>query len=286
MVARKKNIYELYCWYYINAGEHIAMGTWGIDINQDDTFCSVCENFKAWLHTGMKLNSIVDKIIVLYEDEPDKHVAYLAIAECLWHCNQLTSNIYDNVIKIKDKNIDNIYWRSLGANEAMLRKRAKCLDRFIEHLSVNPSKNQMWDLNSSKTDTIIKKGDVFWYKSNGIIYGAVVLDKIKDIYYLIAISESLQNIPRNVNEIISSQLYTVAWFSDIDLLPCKRMHKLSCIEINGNYNHRAGFAYDLDKIIINNCGQRDTWKHLFRSFSWNTIMGSTFDSNKLPYFYG
>ena len=114
----------------------------------------------------------------------------------------------------------------------------------------------------------IDKGSVFWYKSKNNIYGAIVLDVLGDIskYYLIALSEKIENKAINENIILSSLLYTVAWFADIDLLPNRRVHLCGSINIGGDYNNRAGLELREKIIINNNCGQQQTWKHLFRSF--------------------
>lgn len=113
----------------------------------------------------------------------------------------------------------------------------------------------------------INKGDVFWYKSKNNVYGAVVLDVLgkSSKYYLLALSEKIEEKAINENIILSSCLYTVAWFSDIDLLPNRRVHMCGSINIIDDYNNRAGFVLQENLIINNNCGQHQTWKHLFRS---------------------
>ena len=50
----------------------------------------------------------------------------------------------------------------------------------------------------------IDKGSVFWYKSKNNVYGAIVLDVLGDIskYYLIALSEKIENKAINENIIL------------------------------------------------------------------------------------
>ena len=67
--------------------------------------------------------------------------------------------------------------------------------------------------------------------------------------------------------ILASPLYTVAWFSDAELLPSCRLHYIGTVQIEDDYKNRAGmYEYENGSIILKNCGQTQTWKHKFRSF--------------------
>lgn len=130
------------------------------------------------------------------------------------------------------------------------------------------------------------KGDVFWYKVKKDTYGAIVLDVLgkHSKYYLVAISEKIDDKKIDVNTIVSSPLYTVAWFSDVDMLSKRRIHICGTLNICDNYNNRAGFAYEENEsVTIYNCGQSLTWKHQFRSFSFpSALLNYVLSSNNLP----
>ena len=123
-------------------------------------------------------------------------------------------------------------------------------------------------------DKTISKGAVFWYKVKKDTYGAIVLDIIgtHSKYYLVAISERIEDKKIDVNTILYSPLYTAAWFSDIDMLSKRRIHICGAINICDNYNNRAGFSYIENTSITNyNCGQNLTWKHQYRSLSFSSV---------------
>ena len=119
------------------------------------------------------------------------------------------------------------------------------------------------------------KGDCFWYKAKNKIYGAVVLDVQPNYcsYYLIAISEELEDVPPNVSAILSSKIYTVAWFTTISLLAERRMHLIGKIEVNQSYNNKLGLHITPQKsVILSNCGQKRTWTHQFRSLAYSNTL--------------
>lgn len=88
-------------------------------------------------------------------------------------------------------------------------------------------------------------------------------------YYLIAISEEIPKPIHSicVEDVLHSPLYTIAWFSDIDLLLPKRIHKIGTISIDEDYSNRAGLLIDGDGVYLRNVGQRATWKHEYCSFT-------------------
>ena len=113
-----------------------------------------------------------------------------------------------------------------------------------------------------------KNGGVYRYKSLGKTYGLVFLYK-QSGYYLIAISEEISVTSKKISteDVLSSPLYTVAWFSDAELLPSYRLHCIGTVQIADDYQNRAGmYEHENGSIILKNCGQSWTWKHKFQSF--------------------
>ena len=113
-------------------------------------------------------------------------------------------------------------------------------------------------------------GEVFYYRSKGKIFGGVVLFHQSE-YYLIALSEEITKAPKTIcaDDILQSPLYTLAWFSDVDLLLPNRLHRVATIRLDADYSNRAGLLINDQDVTIRNVGQSATWKHEFRSFTLN-----------------
>lgn len=113
---------------------------------------------------------------------------------------------------------------------------------------------------------MIKKGMVFWYQYHLEKYVAVVLDSIFDgEYFLILISEKT-NVAVDYMEL---RVYTVAWFSKFDMISERRMHYISDVLIEDSFNGCAGGYFSNKKVVINNCGQTNTWRHKERQLMTN-----------------
>lgn len=266
------------------------MGVWGVGIAQDDAFAETCEQFKDALQAGRTPESIAEELLLSSRDNPEAHIIFMAVADCLWHCNQLSNEMRQDVEKLIAKDIDLDYWRALGATEQMLKKRKKALWNFLQQIRSEPNSRQIWKKTIAKAKNYPKKGDVFWYRSSGDLYGAVILD-VQQEDYLIAISERLEVIPSQADGVLKAQLYTVAWFSCVELLSNNRMHVIACIDIEGNFSNRAGLGKvyvdgELIKRECYNCGQSSTWRHCFRSLTLhNAFVFEVLDPKRLPKFY-
>lgn len=114
--------------------------------------------------------------------------------------------------------------------------------------------------------TLLSKGAVFWYRDRSKVYGGIVLDHQPSGYFLISISAECDGVPQAAADVLRQDFYTAAWFSELDLLPNRRIHVVGHMEIDEDFNGRAGFYTAPEKLIIKNCGQRDTWHHTFRAY--------------------
>jgi len=121
-----------------------------------------------------------------------------------------------------------------------------------------------------KNTSSYSPGDVFYYKSKKKTYGGVFLYRQQD-YYLIALSEEIIKPIRAIsaNDILGLSLFTLAWFSDVDLLMPKRLHIIETISLSEDYSNRAGLLIDEHGVCLKNAGQSATWKHEFRSYVLN-----------------
>ena len=114
-----------------------------------------------------------------------------------------------------------------------------------------------------------KPGEIYYYKAGGKLYGAVFLFRQRD-FWLVSVSEELA-VPADritAAAILDAPLYTAAWFSDVELLPARRMHRVGRSDVTGDYTNRAGLHESRDGgLSITNVGQSAAWKHTFRAFA-------------------
>ncbi len=127
-------------------------------------------------------------------------------------------------------------------------------------------------------------GEVFYYRSKGKTFGGVFLFHQLE-YYLIALSEEITKPPKTIcaDDVLQSPLYTLAWFSDVDLLLPNRLHQIATIQLDADYSNRAGLLINDQGVTIRNVGQSATWKHEFRSFALNnTAVKSILNNRFVP----
>ena len=127
-------------------------------------------------------------------------------------------------------------------------------------------------------------GDVFYYISKRRVYGGVFLYCQHD-YYLIALSEEVLKPKRTicVDDILQLPLYTLAWFSDVEMLLPQRLHLIDRITITDDYSNRAGLLIDEHGVFLKNIGQSATWKHEFRSYALrDTIVKDILTNRYVP----
>ncbi|MBR1811344.1 MAG: hypothetical protein IJ766_06840 [Clostridia bacterium] len=120
-----------------------------------------------------------------------------------------------------------------------------------------------------KNTTEYTAGQVFYYTACKKTYGAIFLFRQRE-YSLFAISEEIPLSVQSITlaDILSAPLYTIAWFSDIELLPDRRLHHIGTVAVNGNFSNCAGLLEDdSGSLLLKNVGQSSTWKHSFRAFA-------------------
>ncbi len=115
-------------------------------------------------------------------------------------------------------------------------------------------------------------GDIFYYIIKKRIFGCVILFRQQD-YYLIALSEEITKTAKDIccDDVLQSALYTLAWYSGVEMLLPHRLHRLGTMPLTADYTNRAGLLIDDQGIILKNVGQSGTWTHTYRSFALRDI---------------
>lgn len=127
-------------------------------------------------------------------------------------------------------------------------------------------------------------GEVFYYRCKKKVFGCIILFQQQD-YYLIALSDEINKTAQTicVDDVLGSGLYTLAWFSDVDMLLPQRLHRLGKIPLTVDYTNRAGLLIDDKGILLKNVGQSATWKHEFRSFVLrDTLVNDVLNELSIP----
>lgn len=242
------------------------MGTWGFRLYENDTFCEVVEYFKQQAMSSVSAENICLEVLAEYQTAPDYVLVEEAIIECLWRLGAVTEEHISAVRRIIDEQKDHGFWAELEADEVFLRNRASEMSRFLNRISKPPTPSQRWKLKPTEACPL-QKGSCFWYKSVGAVYGSIVLEvqmTERVAFYLVALSEKLQSIPKTVDEILSAPVYTIAWFSDLEMLNSRRVHLVGSVSIEQSYINKYGLLSKPDGMLrMSNCGQSATWKHTF-----------------------
>lgn len=248
------------------------MGVWGACIEENDTFCEIQDIFWNKTEHGDSPLIVAHEILEEYSQNPDINNVYFALANCLWNCGIKQDVIFDKVFFLIDNHEDLQLWKINGANLQLLQQRAAELKKFKQKIkTVPPIKPDLPFIEGKKED--LQLGDVFIYKSLKKYYGGIIIniqtlfdENGSDNYYLIGISEALAQKTNHISDILKTALYTVAWFSDVELLPSNRVQMIGRIYLEKhNLNGRAGFLFQDGRLDISNCGQRLTWQHKYRA---------------------
>lgn len=248
------------------------MGMWDLNISANDTYREVQSIYIAGYNSGYDPLVIADELLARYENDPERHLAYLSLADCLWHSGVSYERVNVIIKQIAEDRIDEKYFISCGADDEMIKKRSLYLKRFCDRLNTPAREKERW-LPTPSADISIKKGDIFRYRCKKAIYGAVVLDIQNEQFYFIALTDELDRVPQNIEDVVSASFYTAAWFSDEELLPVRRLHYIGNIHIDDDYNGRAGFYREDNRSVkIYNCGQKCVWDHTSRNLKINNLI--------------
>lgn len=238
------------------------MGCWGMGMAQTDEFCEVYDQFMDCYDEGMGVEEITQKILGEYHKEFSDtdgvmHDVYFALAKAEWMCGAQSAAILSRVNEIISSDANLAFYKELGASASDLKTRKKNLDKFWASLQEPRPKPRKRKKTTKAAQ--LPKGAVFWYKSKGAIFGALVLDIISNGHTLVALSNRLKTEPKSPEDVLDAQVFTAAWFDE--LLPVSRVHEIGSVTVSGSYNGRAGMYHSDTVHFCENYGVDAHWNH-------------------------
>ena len=117
------------------------------------------------------------------------------------------------------------------------------------------------------------KGMCFSYTFRKKRYGAIVLEEQlgpteNNKYFLVAITDELPYRTISLESVLSSTIYTMAWFSE-ENMPKYNVDFVGHTNICRCFHNKYGMNIVVGKAITcTNCGQSSMWKHKFRIFNF------------------
>ena len=164
------------------------MGAWGANLYQDDVALDVKDEYKDNLRRGKTneeaMQEIIDKYQELLEDEEDRGVFWLALADTQWNLGRLDEQVKEQALEIIELGTDLKRWE---INEKLYNKRKEILEKLKEKLlSPQPEEKRMPKYRTYKCEW--KNGDVFAYqlkseyaKEQGLEVRYLIIQKIDEI---------------------------------------------------------------------------------------------------------
>ena len=206
------------------------MGAWGANLYQDDVALDVKDEYKDNLRRGKTneetMQEIIDKYQELLEDEEDRGVFWLALADTQWNLGRLDEQVKKQALEIIELGTDLKRWE---VNEKLYNKRKEILEKIKEKLlSPQPEEKRMPKYRTYKCEW--KNGDVFAYqlkseyaKEQGLEGRYLIIQKIDEIDWYpcstiplvrVKITED-KTIPKTEKEIDELE-YIQTWFTSYE----------------------------------------------------------------------
>lgn len=206
------------------------MGAWGANLYQDDVALDVKDEYKDNLRRGKTneetMQEIIDKYQELLEDEEDRGVFWLALADTQWNLGRLDEQVKEQALEIIELGTDLKRWE---INEKLYNKRKEILEKLKEKLlSPQPEEKRMPKYRTYKCEW--KNGDVFAYqlkseyaKEQGLEGRYLIIQKIDEIDWYpcstiplvrVKITED-KTIPKTEKEIDELE-YIQTWFTSYE----------------------------------------------------------------------
>ena len=158
------------------------MGTWGHNINENDTSFDVTETFFEKYNEGMEPAAIKKALLKQFSTSlndvaEDRDNVLFPLAQCLWE----TCALDDALLAEVKKNIehgDNIKTcETLGADDDFLKKRRATLEKFLSKISTPKEKPKPRKKPPARIESKYRAGSCLTFKyPDGTHGGAVAID--------------------------------------------------------------------------------------------------------------
>ena len=120
------------------------MGTWNTKIKGNDTTLDVYSNFFDLYNKGSNPVNVSEQIKKdfheYFADSDDGNNSLFGLALAQWETKCLEKEVFENVKDIIENGADLQLWSDLGADEKMIKKREKELQKFLIQISFERSK--------------------------------------------------------------------------------------------------------------------------------------------------
>lgn len=140
------------------------MGTWGVNLYDDDVALDVKGEYIDFLKVGVDSNEATKMLIEIYkdiiEDEEEATAFWLALADTQWKYGRLLPEVKDKAIELIDSGTDLELWKE---NEKQYKKRQNVLTELKNRLNTEqPKEKKITRLVLQKANWEI--GDIILYQ--------------------------------------------------------------------------------------------------------------------------
>ena len=213
------------------------MAFWGMGLNQSDEFCEIYNEYMDLYDIGLEPSVITQQILNRFPFENISHNILFAIAKAEWSLGFRSESVFSRVNQIIDNRENIAYYRSLGFSEQDIKEREEKLFSFQALLQTPPKAPRKRKISACNMIKRLSKGTVSYYEADDGYYGFVVLDAVYE-GRLLAITEKLSVVPKNIEDVLNATALTAIWLL-LRKAP-KGNHDIGIIKVQGGYNGRAG----------------------------------------------
>ena len=213
------------------------MAFWGMDLNQSDEFCEIYNEYMDLYDIGLEPSVITQQILNRFPFENISHNILFAIAKAEWSLGFRSESVFSRANQIIDNRENIAYYRSLGFSEQDIKEREEKLFSFQALLQTPPKAPRKRKISACNMIKRLPKGSVSYYEADAGYYGFVVLDAVYE-GRLLAITEKLSVVPKNIEDVLNATALTAIWLL-LRKAP-KGNHDIGIIKVQGGYNGRAG----------------------------------------------
>ena len=238
------------------------MSMWGAGVRQCDEFEDVYEEFFSRYIGDACPEEIYREILNEYQlehceqDEGFLYPVYYALAQCLWECGCRDSWLWDKITQIVETGSDVTFWKELDCDASFERRRQIELMKFLGKLHSVPFRIRKPKKITKKRQPSLEKGLLFAYSCHTGFRAALVLDQVSEQYLLAIADPVFTDVPQK-EQVMESECSTVFWCGYREVPPKKERLVITVLELEEDYNGRAGYLNLPSMVGCSNYGMRE-----------------------------